>query len=236
MFPIQLCIYLHYCTDSIQNMPLYTACYTTPSNYRPVANFTFLSKILEHAVHKQITGNLQQNNLLSCFRSFIMPTVDTIQPSTPCSRCFPTSSMPQKGATPPTLSFIDLSAAFDTVDRDILRQRRTRSFGIRAKSLQWLDSYLTGRTQSVYLDRQSTTPLNILFKFCNVLCSVHCRLFYTLLTWAASFKLVTQCFTDSRTTNNCSSSAHRRRVPVSSRELLRVSRTQQDGWRLAAQI
>ena len=60
------------------------------------------------------------------------------------------------------LSLLDLSAAFDIVDNDILRQRLIRSFGIRSKSLQWLDSYLTGRTQSVYLDGMSTTPRSIL--------------------------------------------------------------------------
>ena len=37
------------------------------------------------------------------------------------------------------LSQLDLSAAFDTVDRDILRQRMSRSFGITGKSLQWIE-------------------------------------------------------------------------------------------------
>ena len=62
-----------------------------------------------------------------------------------------------RAALPP-----DLSTSFDIMDHDNLWQWLTRSFGPRAKSLQWLDSYLTGRTQSVYLNAQSTIHRNIL--------------------------------------------------------------------------
>ena len=40
-----------------------------PSNYKPISNLPFLSKILDRIVHKQITGYLQQNNLLLEFQS-----------------------------------------------------------------------------------------------------------------------------------------------------------------------
>ena len=46
-------------------------------------------------------------------------------------------------------SLIDLSAAFDTVDHDILIQKLTTSFGFQEISLRWLQSYLTDRTQSL---------------------------------------------------------------------------------------
>ena len=77
------------------------------------------------------------------------------------------------------LSLLILSAAFDTLDHDILRQRLTRSFGIRATSLEWL-YYLMDRTLSIYLDGQSTTPRNIL---CSILQgSVFEPLLFTLYT------------------------------------------------------
>ena len=44
---------------------------------------------------------------------------------------------------------LDLSAAFDTIDHQILLSRLNNSFGISDTTLSWLQSYLTNRTSSV---------------------------------------------------------------------------------------
>jgi len=55
------------------------------------------------------------------------------------------------------LTLLDLSAAFDTVDHDILIERLQASFGIDGSALQWFQSYLLGRTQ--YVRRGATCSL-----------------------------------------------------------------------------
>jgi len=47
------------------------------------------------------------------------------------------------------LILLDLTAAFDTVNHDILLQRLQRTFGIDVNVHQWFRSYLVGRTQYV---------------------------------------------------------------------------------------
>jgi len=47
------------------------------------------------------------------------------------------------------LTLLDLSAAFDTVDHDILIERLQTNFGIDGSALKWFQSYLLGRTQYV---------------------------------------------------------------------------------------
>ena len=55
------------------------------------------------------------------------------------------------------LLLLDLSAAFDTVDHEILLGRLSSRFGIKGKALDWLRSYLTDRTQLVKVDDASST-------------------------------------------------------------------------------
>ena len=55
---------------------------------------------------------------------------------------------------------VDLSAAFDMVDHDILL-KKLQLFGLDDMALSWVKSYLSGRCQSVYVDGCLSPPLYI---------------------------------------------------------------------------
>ena len=54
------------------------------------------------------------------------------------------------------LSLLDLSAAFDTTDHNILITRLRSTFGCSVMILEWFISYLSCRTQSVFVGHEST--------------------------------------------------------------------------------
>ena len=56
------------------------------------------------------------------------------------------------------LSLLDLSAAFDTLDHNILLKRLRLSFGISGVVLRWLESYLTERNQTVLAGGRASQP------------------------------------------------------------------------------
>jgi hypothetical protein len=63
------------------------------------------------------------------------------------------------------LVLLDLSAAFDTVDNDILLRRLNTSYGINGTAIQWFRSYLTGRSQYV---RRGSVKSSIVRLVCGV--------------------------------------------------------------------
>src|SRR6266536_2843196 len=59
------------------------------------------------------------------------------------------------------LGLLDMSAAFDTVDHQILLHRLEVSFGLRGSVLSWLRSFLSSRTQQIIVNGSSSviTPV-----------------------------------------------------------------------------
>src|SRR5438552_12477962 len=59
------------------------------------------------------------------------------------------------------LCMLDLSAAFDTIDHNILLERLSSWFGISGSVLNWLSSYPMDSTLSVKVQEYSSSPTNL---------------------------------------------------------------------------
>ncbi|KAJ1104746.1 hypothetical protein NDU88_002155 [Pleurodeles waltl] len=127
-------------------------------NFRPISLLPFLAKVIEKTVNKQLTNFLEDNNLLdpsqSGFRAnhstetALLAVTDDIR------------TLLDNGETT-TLILLDLSAAFDTVCHRTLITR-LRSTGILGQALDWIISFLSDRSQRVYLPPFSSEPTEII--------------------------------------------------------------------------
>ena len=119
-----------------------------PKNYRPVAILPIISKILEKSVFIQIIQYMEANQLLHPnhhgFRSHHSTTTGLIQMYDSWVQ-----AVERKEFT--GVCFLDLSAAFDIVDHPLLLQK-LGLYGFTDSSLHWVNSYLSGRSQAVYVD------------------------------------------------------------------------------------
>ena len=126
-------------------------------NYRPVSNLPFISKILEKVVINRLKEHLVFNNLLEPFQSAYREYHST---ESALLRIFNDILCSIDKGKIAVLTLLDLSAAFDTIDHTILIDRLYSKFGISGVVLSWFESYLTNRSQTVYLEgKQSNSEI-----------------------------------------------------------------------------
>ena len=126
-------------------------------NYRPVALLPILSKILEKAVFIQIVEYLDQNKLLHHNHHGSRSGFNT---ATALIQMYDQWTQEVDDGKMVGTMMIDLSAAFDMVDHPLLLEK-LRLFGLEEEVIQWFQSYLTGRSQSVFIDGCLSPPLDI---------------------------------------------------------------------------
>lgn len=118
------------------------------SNYRPISNLAFLAKIIERVVYQQIYCFMTQNNILNVFQWGFRPHHSTETALTKVLNDIHLNSDASKASV---LVLLHLSAAFDTVDHNILLNRLEKWVGLSGSVLDWFKSYLKDRDYFVSL-------------------------------------------------------------------------------------
>jgi hypothetical protein len=139
---------------------MYKAAYITPllkkpsldaadvKSYRPISNLSVLSKLLERLVATQLIDYLKSAQLFPLYQSAYRMNHST---ETAVLHVLSEILTAADRGDLSALVLLDLSAAFDTVDHNVLLKRLDISYGVTGCALQWFQSYLCGRTQHVRL-------------------------------------------------------------------------------------
>ena len=129
-------------------------------NCCPVSGLSFISKLVEHVVAKQLLEHIHVHNLDNLYQSaykaghstetallFIKNEVHLL-----LSRGEPTASV-----------LLDLFAAFDTIDYCTLLSCLRNWFGVSGCVLKWFTTYLTDRYQSIKIGSTLSDVCKLLF-------------------------------------------------------------------------
>ena len=132
----------------------------TLSNYRPISHLSFLSKLTERIVKSRLTDHLSTNCLFNSHQSAYSKYHSTETTLLSVHDHLIKSISTQKLTA---LCLLDLSAAFDTIDHNILLTRLSSWFGLSNTVLFWFRSYLSCRTFSVSIENSSSTSSKLLY-------------------------------------------------------------------------
>ena len=115
-------------------------------NYHPVSGLSFISKLMEHVVAKQLIDHIHPHGLDNSYQTAYKPGHSTETALLSIKNDIHLS-LSRDEAT--ALVLLDLSAAFDMIDHSTLLGCLLDWFGVSGSALKWFSSYLTERYQSV---------------------------------------------------------------------------------------
>ncbi|MEE4247409.1 MAG: reverse transcriptase family protein [Kangiellaceae bacterium] len=131
-----------------------------PKLFRPISNLPTIEKLLEKCVIRDLHLYIQQHNIIDPLQSAYRPGHSTETAMLRIQSDIKTSLDEGNGVL---LVLLDLSAAFDTLDHNILLSRLQNSAGITGVAIDWMKSYLSSRQQFVQIEekRSVTHDLDI---------------------------------------------------------------------------
>ena len=129
-------------------------------NYRSVSNLECMGKTIEYAVTCQLTQHISENSLLELMQSTYRSGHSTEKALLKVETDLLCAIDHQEVVC---LILFYLSSAFDTVDHCLLLQRFEVCFGIKEIALEWIRSYLTGRTQEVSVGKLISSQVALSF-------------------------------------------------------------------------
>ena len=120
-----------------------------------MSNIAFIGKIIEKMAAKHLISHLNDNKLhekmQSAYRSYHSTETALLRVHNDIL-----VQLDKKRSV--LLVLLDLSAAFDTIDHDVLFNLLSTRLGVRGHALDWFISYLSSRTQSVSISGESSSP------------------------------------------------------------------------------
>ena len=122
-------------------------------NFRPVSNIHFLSKVMERIVDNCISAYLENNGLDEIFQSGFKKGHGV---ETALLKILNDIYINRDKKQYSILCLIDLSAAFDTIDHNILCDILINRFNITNSALNWLVSFLQNRKQKVLIEKNES--------------------------------------------------------------------------------
>ena len=134
-------------------------------NYRPVCNLQYISKLTEKVVFNQLYDHMVSNAIFPVLQSSYRKFHST---ETALIKVMNDILLKMNSQHVNLLILLDLSAAFDTVDYQLLLERLSDEVGIRETALNWLRSYFSDRSQRVSVHWVLSRPFEL-----NLNCGVH---------------------------------------------------------------
>ena len=125
--------------------------YSIPNNYIPISNLSLISKIFERIIATHIIKHITTNSLDNPIQSAYEPYHNT---ETLLRNLTNYISNTIKNNRFVIILFLDLTAAFDTINHQILFAK-LQSIGIHNTIIQLIKSYLTGRTFNIISNKLS---------------------------------------------------------------------------------
>ena len=125
------------------------------TNYRPISNIAFVAKLTERFVAQQLQHFMDVNGIYGVYQSAYRPQHSA---ESALLRIHNDVAQSIDSRRSVLLVLLDLTAAFDTIDHNIL-MRRLHGYGLCGDVHAWLTSYLRNRTNVVRV-KSSVSQLN----------------------------------------------------------------------------